>query len=104
MVNHDTFSCARTVRADAEGAFRAWSDVEDKKKWFSGPADRWTEADRTFDFKVGGKETLLGLFKVGGSSFYEATFMDIVPTERIGYPYRMSVHGELNSVLLSSLQ
>lgn len=104
MVTHDTFVCTRSVQADPARAFRAWSEVDIKRKWFAGPPDRWTEADRTFDFRVGGKETLLGLFQAGGSSFYDATFLDIVPNERIVYAYRMSVDGELISVSLSTVE
>lgn len=104
MVNHDSFVSTRTVRASVATAYRAWSEGELKAKWFVGPAGKWTLQERAFDFKVGGKETLIGAMASGGTSHFDATYMDIVPNERIVYAYRMLVDAELISVSLGTVE
>jgi uncharacterized protein YndB with AHSA1/START domain len=104
MVNHDSFVSIRTVRGSVATAYRAWSEVELKSKWFVGPAGQWTEKIRSFDFKVGGKEVLAGQMASGRTSHFDATYLDIVPNERIVYAYRMSVDDELISVSLGTVE
>lgn len=104
MVNHSSFVLTRNVRASVASAFKAWSDVNLKSQWFVGPEGRWTLLERTFDFQVGGKETCKGGFEQGGTSYFDSTYMDIVPDNRIVYSYRMSVDDELISVSLCTVE
>lgn len=104
QITHDTFTIDRTFRADRARAFRAWTSADEKRKWFVGPAGRWTEVRREVDFQVGGQEVLVGSFSVGGSSGFFATFQHIVDQTRIVYSYRMFVDEELLSVSLVTVE
>lgn len=104
MVNHDSFVLTRQVRASVATAYKAWSDVSLKGQWFVGPHDRWTLLERSLDFRIGGKEICRGGFSGGGSSFFDSTYLDIVPNERIVYAYRMSVDDEIISVSLGTVE
>ncbi|HEY3782071.1 MAG TPA: SRPBCC family protein [Fimbriimonadaceae bacterium] len=103
-VIHDTFTIERTLKASRERAFAVWSNKDLKARWFAGPADVWTPVKRELEFKVGGKETVLGSFSQGGSSHFDAVYMEIVDQTRIVYAYRMTVNGDLMSVSLTTVE
>ena len=92
---HATFTVERTYDAAPKRVFAAWADPEIKAKWFGAP----TEADgkRSFDFRVGGKESSSG--KADGKSYsFDALYQDIIPNERIIYTYDMHLEGQRISV------
>ena len=60
--------------------------------------------ERSFDFRVGGRETLTGKWKTGMVSSFDAHYHDIVPNERIIYSYTMHVDGKKISVSLATIE
>lgn len=100
---HDTFHIERTFDAAIERVFRAFSDLESKVKWFSGP-ETWVTARRELDFRVGGTEVLSGGPRGGTPHTYEARYFDIVPDRRIIYAYDMYVGERKLSVSLASVE
>ena len=102
-VTHATFTLERVYPASPAKVFRAFSDFETKKRWFSGPPD-WRQEKAELDFRVGGREVNVGGPPGGWTSSYEATYLDIVPYERVVTSYTMEVDGRKISVSLSTAE
>lgn len=103
-VIHDTFTLERTFDAPPERVFAALSDAAFKARWFSGPHDAWTEIERSFDFRVGGRERVAGRHAIGLTSIFDAVYFDIVPNERVVYAYEMTVNGRKISTSLATFE
>lgn len=104
-VAHGVFTIERTYpNVTSQRVFEAFATEAGKASWFSGPNDAWTILERVFDFRVGGRERLRGEWKSGDVSFFDATFFDIVPGERIVYAYDMWVNERKLSVSLATLE
>jgi uncharacterized protein YndB with AHSA1/START domain len=102
-VTHDTFIIERHFGATPERVFTAFADSEAKVTWFQGPAE-WRTPEYTFDFRVGGHETNIGGPKEGAASSFEATYLDIVPNERIIYSYVMHLDERKISASLATIE
>jgi uncharacterized protein YndB with AHSA1/START domain len=105
-VVHATFTLERTYPAAPERVFKAFADETAKAKWFSGP-DGFETHERAFDFRVGGREVVVGKHgpSHGGTvSAFRCEYHDIVPNERIVYAYRMALDGVPISVSLATLE
>src|SRR5262249_10504661 len=57
--HHATFVIEKTINAPPGRVFHAFADEAAKARWFQGPDD-WEKGARTFDFRVGGRETSSG--------------------------------------------
>jgi uncharacterized protein YndB with AHSA1/START domain len=101
-VTHATFTIERTYDAAPERVYRAFADPEAKAKWFGGSGE-WRQGKRVMDFRVGGKEHLSGGRKDGPPHIFDATYMDIVPNERIIYAYEMHIGDKRISVSLATI-
>jgi uncharacterized protein YndB with AHSA1/START domain len=100
---HDTFVLDRHFRAEPGRVFDAFADPAAKAKWFSGPAEMKRE-DEEFDFREGGRETMVSVFGDGTRFGYYATYTDIVPGERIVYTYQMTMNGQRISVSVATVE
>ncbi len=100
---HDTFVIERVFDAPPARVFKAHADVKAKSVWFSGPPD-WDVSPLQSDFRVGGKEYHKGGPKGGFVSEYNATYLDIVPNERIIIAYEMTLDGKKMSVSLATTE
>ena len=100
---HTTFVIERTFASPPAQVFAAWSDVKAKAHWFKGPAG-WTEKERKLEFRVGGRERLVGSWQEGKVSTFDATYRDIVPGERVVYAYDMQVNATPISVSLATVE
>jgi uncharacterized protein YndB with AHSA1/START domain len=84
---HSAFTLERTFDAPPSFVFQAWSTMEGKQKWFgSGKAN---EGLREMDFRVGGKDALVGKFPSGVTHEFRSQYFDIKPNQRIIYVYEM---------------
>jgi len=101
---HATFVVERAYLASPARVFAAWATAEAKDRWFCGPADRWTLRSRELDFRVGGRELLVGAFTTGTVSTFEARYQDIVPNQRIVYSYDMHIDDNRISVSLATVE
>lgn len=99
---HGTFTITRTYGVPPERVFTAWSSQEQKARWFGAPDN----PDPTYrlDFRVGGSETNRGGPPGGPVYTYEATYQDIVPSERIVYGYTMTADDALISVSVTTVE
>ena len=102
-VVHDTFSIERLYEASVERVFAAFSSIEAKARWFSGP-EHWVTARRELDFRVGGREVLSGGDQDGPPHTFVAHYFDIVPGRRIVYGYDMFVGERKLSVSLTTIE
>jgi uncharacterized protein YndB with AHSA1/START domain len=98
---HDTFRIERHFGAVPEKVFKAFADPDAKAKWFGGPA----ETKRAeFDFREGGREAMESVLPDGTRFTFDATYLDIVPGERIVYTYEMSMNGQRISVSVATVE
>jgi uncharacterized protein YndB with AHSA1/START domain len=103
-VTHASFVIERTFKQAPERVFNAFANPAAKARWFSGPSDQWKEKLRQFDFRVGGREQLIGTWTGGKTSSFDAYYQDIVPNERIIYAYGMKIDGVPISVSLATIE
>lgn len=101
---HETIVLERHYDATPRRVFRAFADPEARAMWFNGPDDWPAPADRTFDFRVGGLETMV-TGPAGAEPFhYTARFHDIVADQRIIRCYDMAHRGQRISVSVQSVE
>jgi uncharacterized protein YndB with AHSA1/START domain len=100
---HDTFSIDRHFDAKPARVFQAFADPAAKALWFAGPPEAKQE-DVSFDFREGGRETMVTVMADGNRFGYYATYTDIVPDERIVYTYEMSMDGKRISVSVATVE
>lgn len=100
---HATFVIERTFDASPARVFNAFADQNAKAKWFGGPPE-WESGEKTFDFRVGGRETSSGGPKGGPKHTFNAVYQNIVPNERIVYSYDMTLDGTPISVSLTTIE
>nr|AIA11415.1 Activator of Hsp90 ATPase homolog 1-like protein [uncultured bacterium] len=100
---HDTFTLDRHIKASPAKVFDAFRNPELKSKWFVGPAG-YEVAERSIDFRIGGREILRGKFPDGKTTSYDATFYDIVDGQRIVYAYDLVINGKRFSVTLATVE
>lgn len=102
-VSHATFTLERRYKASAARVFRALSDPETKKKWFS-PPETWTKNKYELDFRIGGTETSIGGPPGGTVHSFRAIYQDIVPEQRIVYTYEMTLDDVRISVSVATFE
>ena len=100
---HDTFVIERQYNYPVERVYGAWADQGSKARWFVGP-DNWQKSNHALDFRVGGKETVSGGPPGGPIHYYNATYQDIVPNERIITTYEMHMDDKRISVSVATVE
>jgi uncharacterized protein YndB with AHSA1/START domain len=98
---HSAFTVERTLTAPPALVFEAWSTPEGKKKWFV--AHQAKEHLREMNFRVGGKDALIGQFPGGVKHEFRAQYFDIKANERIVYVYEMFLDGVKISTSLATI-
>jgi len=101
---HTTFVIERSYPSSPSRVFAAWADARAKASWFNGPPNQWTEYERSFDFRIGGRESLRGMHQSGTVSRYDAVYFDIVNDQRIVYAYDMHLDDRRISVSLATVE
>lgn len=98
---HDTFTVERRYAASPARVYRALTNPSAKAAWFVSPHG-WEELERHQDARVGGTERVVGRHPSGMVSAFDATYMDLVPNERIIFAYTMHIDGQLISCSLAT--
>lgn len=98
-----SFTIQRTYAASPARVFAAWADAEAKNAWF-GSSDQYEIQKREFNFHVGGRDRLAGLWKSGMTTDFSSCYQDIVPGERIVYVYEMHLNEVKISVSLATIE
>ena len=101
--DHATFSMERTFPHPAVRVFAAFAEPASKAAWFVGP-DGAATGGHSLDFQVGGREHLATELPDGNTVTFAATYLDIVPDERIIYAYEMTYAGQRISASLASIE
>jgi uncharacterized protein YndB with AHSA1/START domain len=102
-VRHATFTIERVYPVPRERVYKAWSHPESKGRWFVGP-DEWKKSDHKMDFRVGGRETVSGGPPGKPVHYFNCTYQDIVPNERIVSTYDMHLDKVRISVSLATVE
>jgi uncharacterized protein YndB with AHSA1/START domain len=104
-VSHGVFTLERTYpTVTPQRVFDAFASIEGKNGWFTAPNDQWTIAERAMDFRVGGRERLVGKWASGLVTEFDALYFDIIPGARIVYTYEMRMDGRKISVSLATFE
>ncbi|MDR3497528.1 MAG: SRPBCC family protein [Ancalomicrobiaceae bacterium] len=101
--NFTTFTIDRSLAHPPARVFAAFSSLEAKSKWFGGPAE-WKLAERSLDFRVGGREVSSGGPSGGQMHRFDALYYDIVPDRRIIYSYELHLGDVKISVSLATFE
>jgi uncharacterized protein YndB with AHSA1/START domain len=101
---HASFVLERSYDAPPARVFHAFADADAKRRWFHGPAGKWTEISRAQEFRVGGEERVSGGFSGGPVSSFHGHYLDIVPDRRIVYAYDMHLDDRKISVSLATVE
>ena len=99
-----SFTIHRTYAASPARVFAAWGDAEAKNAWFGSDSDKYDVQTREFNFHIGGRDRLVGLWKSGMTTDFSSCYHDIVPNERIVYDYEMALNGVRISVSLATIE
>jgi uncharacterized protein YndB with AHSA1/START domain len=105
---HAGFTITRQWKARPIRVFAAFADKSQKDKWFAGPGS-WTQVERSFDFREGGRETLTGKWNTGMVTRFDCVYRDIVAPDgdkpgRIIYSYVMFVDEKKISVSQAAIE
>ncbi len=103
LAQHATFTIDRAFDAPVARVYAAFSTLEGKSRWFPGNPN-WEQQERSFDFRVGGRERLKGRWKNGAATDFDCLYHDIVPERRIVYSYDLHHTGRFLSVSLATLE
>jgi uncharacterized protein YndB with AHSA1/START domain len=97
-----TFIVERDLAFRPASVFRAFADLEAKRRWFGDPNE--TDGEHTLDFRIGGREhSAGGSPEAGGWYTFDAEYHDIVPDERIIYTYDMTINGNRISASVATI-
>jgi uncharacterized protein YndB with AHSA1/START domain len=102
-VTHGSFRLERTYEAKPARVFRAFAELEAKKAWFTGSSEA-DELERTMDFRIGGRELVVGRWNGERVTRFESLYYDIVDNERIIYSYEMHQDEVKISVSLATIE
>jgi len=102
--SHATFVIERVYDASPARVFNAWADPAAKAQWFTAPPEQWALQVRKSDFRVGGRDRLVGAWLDGPVSAFDCRYQDIVPNQRIVYTYDMHLDDKRISVSLATVE
>jgi uncharacterized protein YndB with AHSA1/START domain len=100
---HGAFTLERVFKATPAQVFRAFTDKAAKARWFAG-GEGFTLVERTMDVRPGGRELLVGRWKSGMSSRFDAVYFDVVADRRLVYAYEMHLDSLKISVSLATIE
>jgi uncharacterized protein YndB with AHSA1/START domain len=100
---HGAFTIERVFKATPAQVFHAFVDPAAKQRWFAGGDDQ-TIVERTMDVRPGGRERVVGHWKSGMRTQFDAVYFDVVANRRLVYAYEMHLDGLKISVSLASIE
>ena len=92
----------RVFSQSPETVFAAFSKLEQKEKWFSGPAGAKIN-ERSLDCRAGGREVLEVLWPSGTVTRFDARYHCAESETRLVYSYDLFIDGALYSVSLADV-
>jgi len=107
-ITHSTFVIERSLSANAETVFKAFSDPSKKRLWYA-ESDGKPPKEFTMDFRVGGFDTTTSI--MGDDTPFPGTpltnhtvYQDIVPNRRIVFAYTMALGDRRFSASLATVE
>ena len=100
---HATFVVERIYDSTPAQVFSAWSEPTAKARWFAG-SDESKLLKREMDFRVGGRECVVGKWNNDVVTSFDSLYQDIVPNQRIIYSYDMHQDDKRISVSLATIE
>jgi uncharacterized protein YndB with AHSA1/START domain len=103
-VVHATFHLERTYDASRARVWKALTDPVAKAQWFGAASEQVEIMERGMDVRPGGRERLKGRWGGRVISTFEATYYDVIETERLVYCYEMHLDDRKISVSVATVQ
>lgn len=100
--DHATFTIEKRLNHPPARVFAAYADPAQKVRWFGGDGAEYSA--RELEFRVGGREHLVGSWHGGVSHAMTGTYFDIVPDARIVFAYQMALDDKPISVSLGTTE
>jgi uncharacterized protein YndB with AHSA1/START domain len=97
------FSLERVFKATPAQVYKAFFDEGAKSRWFSGGDDQ-TVIERVMDVRPGGRERVVGRWKTGVTTRFDAHYFDVVVDRRLVYAYEMHLDERKISVSLACVE
>ena len=86
VANAPSLVINRTLNAPVETVYQAWTDPAKIVKWF-GPSDEMTCETPQFDFRIGGRYTLLLLSPSGDRHCVSGEYKEIVENQKLVFSW-----------------
>ena len=86
VANAPSLIINRTLNAPVEVVYQAWADPTKIIKWF-GPSDEMTCETPDFDFRVGGRYTLLLLSPSGDRHCVSGEYKEIIENQKLVFSW-----------------
>jgi len=99
---HTSFTITRDMPAPPAAVFRAWSDIEARRRWTECHPSMTRE--HTLDFRPGGLEINRMTGPDGAVFLVESRFIEILPDQRIIYVYDYRVGEQRTSASLVTVE
>jgi uncharacterized protein YndB with AHSA1/START domain len=100
---HHTFVVERDLPHPVERVWRAFADLESKRRWFGAEDEHLESSEYRDDFRVGGHGVSAGRFDGGPEHRFVSTYTDIVEHQRIVYAYDMWIDGQHISTSVTTI-
>lgn len=83
----NTLRVSRTIHADRETLFRAWTDPKELRHWWRMKGDGWKFAGASIDLRVGGRYTLGMTDPTGKTHTSVGEYRTIDPPARLAFTW-----------------
>jgi uncharacterized protein YndB with AHSA1/START domain len=104
-IHHGTFTIERSYKAPRALVFKAFEDIDAKRRWFvQGDDENWQVESFETDFRVGGSERSRFRYAGGPLISNDTVYLDIAANERIIIAYTMGTEGSIFSSSMSTIR
>lgn len=102
-IDHGTFTLEQHYKPDPARVWRAFSDPDEKRDWFT-KAPGFTTLDYRLDFRTGGSEYWRGTAPNGAEITNSTRIAEARPEKRLIQSFEMTIEGRLLSASVLTIE